>query len=168
MNIHIAVLLLAFAMVCSSTVQATPLNELSEAPVSALEFGSFKLEVALSGIKDWPYPIEGVSVFYRLNPDQIEILIGVREVRTGSFRIACAETIARVREFLKVDANGVPTVGRSFLGSYFHGPWHGASREAALRALDANALLRVLVVGGGSCQAALIKAPISFEATSPR
>ena len=168
MNTHIAVLLLAFATAFSSTAQATPLNELSETPVSGLEFGSFKLEVALSGIKDWPFPIEGASVFYQLNPDQIEILIGVREVRAGSFRTACAQTIGRVREFLKVDANGVPTVGRSFLSSYFRGPWHGAARETALRAVDANTLIRVLVVGGGSCQAALIRAPIAFEAMPPR
>lgn len=168
MNIYISVLLLALTTVFSSTVQATPLNELSEMPVSALEFGSFKLEVALSEIKDWPFPIEGPSVFYQLNPDQLEILIGVREVRAGSFRTACAATIGRVREFLKVDANGVQAVGRSFLSSYFRGPWHGTAREAALRAVDANALIRVLVVGDGSCQAALIKAPITFEATSPR
>jgi hypothetical protein len=63
MNIYITVLLLAFTTVFSSTVQATPLNELSEMPVSGLEFGSFKLEVALSEIKDWPFPIEGASVF---------------------------------------------------------------------------------------------------------
>ena len=57
-------------------------------------------------------------------------------------------------------------MGRSYLGSYFRGPWRGALREAALRALDASTLIRVDVVKRGSCHAALIKAPVTFEATS--
>jgi hypothetical protein len=168
MNTHIAVLLLALATTFNSTVQATPLDELREAPVSELEFGSFKLEVALTGIKDWPFPIEGASVSYQLNPDQIEIVVAVRKVRAESFRTACARTVGRVREFLYIDANGVAPMGRSFLSSYFRGPWHGDARETALRAVDANTLIRVDVVGGGSCQAALIKAPVTFEVISPK
>ena len=168
MNTHIAVLLLALATAFGSTVQATPLDELGRTPVSKLEFGSFKLEVALTGIKDWPFPIEGASVSYRRDPDQIEIVVAVRKVRAESFRTACARTVGRVREFLYVDADGVAPMGRSFLSSYFRGPWQGDAREAALRALDADTLIRVDVVGRGSCQAALIKAPVTFEAISPK
>jgi hypothetical protein len=168
MNTRIAVLLVALAATFGSTAQATPLDELGGTPVSKLEFGSFKLEVALTSIKDWPSPVEGASVSYRRDPDQIEILIALREVPTDSFRAACAKTVARVREFLYVDANGVAPMGRSFLGSYYRGLWKGAQREAALRALDADTLIRVDVVGRGSCQAALIKAPITFKALSPR
>lgn len=168
MNTRIAVLLLALAAAFGSTARATPLDELGGTPVSKLEFGSFKLEVALTSIKDWPSPIEGASVSYRRDPDQIEILIALKEVHPDSFRAACAKTVRRVREFLYVDADGVAPMGRSFLGSYFRGLWKGAQREAALRALDADTLIRVDVVGRGSCQAALIKAPITFEALSPR
>ena len=168
MNTHIAILLLASATAFSSTVQATPLNDIRDAPVSKAEFGSFKLEVALAGIKDWPFPIEGASVSYKIDPDQIEIVVAVRKVRAESFRTACSRTVERVREFLYVDANGVAPMGRSYLGSYFRGPWRGDAREIAFRALDASTLIRVDVVGNGSCQAALIKAPITFEATTPR
>lgn len=168
MDTNIAVLLFALATAFSSTVQATPLDEIHAAPVSMLEFGSFKLEVALNGIKDWPFPMEGASVSYKLNPDQIEIVVAVRKVRAESFRSACARTVGRVRELLYVDANGVAPMGRSFLGSYFRGPWRGDAREAALRTVDANTLIRVDVVGRGSCQAALIQAPVTFEATPPR
>ena len=162
MNTHIAVLLLASAIAFSSTVQATPLEQLRDAPVSKLEFAGFKLEVALIGIKDWPFPIEGASVSYKLDPDQIEIVVAVRKVRAESFRTACAQTLGRVREFLYVDANGVAPMGRSYIGSYFRGPWRGNAREAALRALDAITLIRVDVVGSGSCHAALINAPVTF------
>ena len=162
MNTQIAVLLLASAAAFSSTVQATPLEQLRDAPVSKLEFGSFKLEVALIGIKDWPFPIEGASVSYELDPDQIEIVIAVRKVPAESFRTACARTLGRVREFLYVDANGVAPMGRSYMGSYFRGPWNGGARETALRALDAITLIRVNVVGSGSCRAALIKGPVTF------
>jgi hypothetical protein len=168
MSRHLAVLLLGLATAFSSTVQATPLDELGGTPVSKLEFGSFKLEVALTGIKDWPFPVEGASVSYRRDPDQIEIVVAVKKVDAGSFRTACARTLGRVREFLYVDANGVAPLGRSFLSSYFRGPWRGEAREAALRSLDASTLIRVDVVGRGSCQAALIKAPVTFEAISPR
>jgi len=161
-NTRIAVLLLASATAFSSTVQATPLEQLRDAPVSKLEFAGFKLEVALNGINDWPFPIEGASVSYKIDPDQIEIVIAVRKVRTESFRTACARTLGRVREFLYVDANGVAPMGRSYLGSYFRGPWRGNAAEAALRALDAITLIRVDVVGSGSCHAALIKAPVTF------
>jgi len=168
MNTPIAVLLLALATAFSSTVQATPLDELRTAPVSMIEFGSFKLEVALAGIKDWPFPIEGASVSYKIDPDQVEIVVAVRKVLAESFRTACARTVGRVREFLYVDANGVAPMGRSYLNSYFRGAWRGVAREVTLRAVDASTLIRVNVVGLGSCQAALIKAPVTFEATSPR
>ena len=167
MNTHIPVLLLALATAFSSTVQATPLEEIHGVPVSRLEFGSFKLEVALTGIKDWPFPIEGAGVSFKLNPDQIEIVVAVKIAGAEPFRAACARTVARVREFLYVDANGVAPMGRSYLGSYFQGPWRGAAREAALRALDANTRIRVDVVKRGSCQATLIKAPVTFETISP-
>jgi hypothetical protein len=162
MNTHIAVLLLVLATAFSSTVQATPLEQIRDAPVSKLEFGSFKLEVALIGLKDWPFPIEGASVSYRLDPDQIEIVVAVRKVGAETFRTACARTLGRVREFLYVDVNGVALMGRSYLGAYFRGSWRGEAREAALRALDAITLIRVDVVGSGSCHAALIKAPVTF------
>ena len=164
MNTQIAVLLLALATSFSGAVQATPLEELLEAPVSKLEFGSFKLEVALTGIKDWPFPIEGIGVSPKLDPDQIEIVVAVKIADAESFRTACARTVGRVRKFLYVSADGVAPMGRSFLGSYFHGPWRGNAREAALRTLDANTLIRVDVVKRGSCQAALIKAPVTFSA----
>jgi hypothetical protein len=167
MNTHIAVLLLALATAFSSTVQATPLEEIHGVPVSRLEFGSFKLEVALAGIKDWPFPIEGAGVSFKVDPDQIEIVIAVKIAGAAPFRAACARTVARVREFLYVDASGVAPMGRSYLGFYFRGPWRGAAREAALRTLDANTLVRVDVLKRGSCQAALIKAPVTFEAISP-
>jgi len=168
MNTPIAVLLLALATAFSSTVQATPLDDLRTAPVSMIEFGSFKLEVALAGIKDWPFPIEGASVSYKIDPDQVEIVVAVRKVLAESFRTACSRTVGRVREFLYVDANGVAPMGRSYLNSYFRGAWRGVAREVTLRAVDASTLIRVNVVGLGSCQAALIKAPVTFEATSPR
>ena len=168
MNTPIAVLLLALAAAFSSTVQATPLDELRTAPVSMIEFGSFKLEVALAGIKDWPFPIEGASVSYKIDPDQVLIVVAVSKVGAESFRTACARTVGRVREFLYVDANGVAPMGRSYLNSYFRGAWRGVAREVTLRAVDASTLIRVNVIGLGSCQAALIKAPVTFEATSPR
>ena len=168
MNTHIAVLLLALATALSSTVQATPLDDLRTAPVSMVEFGSFKLEVALTAIKDWPFPIEGAGVSYKIDPDQVEIVAAVRNISAESFSTACTRTVGRVREFLYVDANGVAPMGRSYLSSYFRGPWSGRAREVASRALDASTLIRVNVVGLGSCQAALIKAPVTFEATSPR
>src|SRR5512140_2142062 len=162
MNTQFAVLLLAFAAACSSAVQATPLEQLRDAPVSKLEFGGFKLEVALMGIKDWPFPIEGASVSYALDPDQIEIVVAVRKVPAEAFRTACTGTLGRVRQFLYVDANGVAPMGRSDLGSHFRGLWVAGAREAALRALDGITRIRVNVVGSGSCQAPLIKGPITF------
>src|SRR5450756_540109 len=162
MNTPIAVLLLALATAFSSTVQATPLDDLRTAPVSMIEFGSFKLEVALAGIKDWPFPIEGASVSYKIDPDQVEIVVAVRKVLAESFRTACARTVGRVREFLYVDANGVAPMGRSYLISYFRGAWRGVAREVTLRAVDASTLIRVNVIGLGRCQAALIKAPVTF------
>ncbi len=159
-------LLLASAF--SSTVQATPLDDLRTAPVSMVEFGSFKLEVALTAIKDWPFPIEGAGVSYKIDPDQVEIVVAVRKVLAESFRTACERTVGRVREFLYLDANGVAPMGRSYLISYFRGPWRDRAREAASRALDASTLIRVNVVGLGSCQAALIRAPVTFQTTSPR
>ncbi len=160
-----AVFFLAFAAAFSSSVQATPLEEINDLPVSRLEFSSFKLEVALAEIKDWPFPFEGASVSYQVDPDQIEILVAVKIARDESFRTACARTVGRVRELLYVDANGNAPMGRSYLGSYFRGPWLGTVREAALRTLDASARIRVDVVKRGSCRAALIKAPVTFEPT---
>jgi len=168
MNSRIAILLLASATAFCSIVQATPLNDIRDAPVSRAEFGSLKLEIAITGIKDWPFPVEGASVSYQIDPDQITIVVAVRKVHPESFRTACTRTVARVREFLYVDADGVAPMGRSYLGSYFRGPWRGNAREIAFRALDANTLIRVDVVGSGSCQAALIKAPVTFESSSPR
>jgi len=163
MNTRIAVLILALAAAFSGSVQATPLEELGRTPVSKLEFGSFKLEVALSGIRDWPSPIEGAGVSYRRDPDQIEIRVAVMSVAADSFRKLCAQTVGRVREFLYVNADGVAPMGRSFLGSYYRGLWKGAAREAALRALDADTLIWVDVVGRGSCHAALTNAPVTFD-----
>ena len=166
MKIYIAVLSLALASAFSGSVQATPLEDIHGVPLSRLEFGSLKLEVTLTGIKDWPFPIEGASVSYKVNPDQIEIVVAVKIDRGEPFRAACAQTVGRVRELLYVDATGNAPMGRSYLGSYFQGPWRGDLREAALRALDASTLIRVNVVKRGSCHAALIKAPVTFEATS--
>ena len=168
MNAYIAALFLALAGIFAGNALATPLEELGGTPVSKLEFGSFKLEVALTGIGDWPFPVEGASVSYRRDPDQIEIRVAVKKLAADSFRTACKRTLGRVREFLYVDADGVAPMGRSHLGLYFRGPWKGLAREAALRALDADTVIRVDVVGRGSCHAALIKAPVRFEALSPK
>ena len=169
MNTSIAIVLLALATAFSNTAQATPLDDLRTAPVSMLEFGGFKLEVALGAIKDWPFPIEGAGVAYKVDPDQLEIVIAVKKVEADSFRTACTRTVGRVREFLYVNANGVAPMGRSYLDAYFRGSWRGNAREAALRAVDASTLVRVNVVGRGSCSAALIKAPVLFyEATAPK
>lgn len=164
----IAVLMLALTTTFSSTAHATPLDEIRTVQVSLLEFGSFKLEVALTAIKDWSFPVEGVSVSYKIDPDQIEIVVAVRRVSAESFRTACAQTVRRVRGFLYIDANGVAPMGRSFLNSYFRGAWRGITREATLRAVDASTLIRVNVVGLGSCQAALVNAPVTFEQTSAK
>lgn len=166
--IHIALMLLALASSLGSAAHATPLDDLRTAPVPMVEFGSFKLEVALSGIKDWPFPIEGAAVSYKIDPDHVEIVIAVSKVAAESFRTACTQTVARVRQFLYVDANGVAPMGRSYLSAYFRGSWRGAAREAALRALDASTLVRVNVVGVGSCQAGLVKAPVTFHETTSR
>ena len=88
-NTPVAVLLLALATTFGSTVQATLLDDLRKAPVPMVEFGSFKLEVALTGIKDWPFPIEGVGVSYRIDPDQVEIVVAVTKIPAESFRTAC-------------------------------------------------------------------------------
>jgi hypothetical protein len=167
MHTHIVVLFFVLASTFTSTVQATPLEDIHKVPVSRLEFGSFRLEVALSGIKDWPFPIDGASVSFKVNPDQILIVVAVTIARDASFRTACAQTVGRVRELLYVDANGNAPMGRSYLSSYYRGSQRSDLREAALRALDENTLIRVDVVRRGGCQAALIKAPIKFEATSP-
>lgn len=167
MKTHIAALFLALATAFGGNALATPLEEIHGLPVSRLEFSSFKLEVALTGIKDWPFPIEDASVSYKVNPDQIEIVVAVRIARDESFRAACGRTVARIREFLYVDADGNAPMGRSYLGSYFRGPWRGDLREAALRALDASTRIRVNVVKRGSCHAALLKTPVTFDAISP-
>ncbi len=166
MNIRIAILLLALAG--GSTVQATPLDDLRTATVSAAEFGSFRLEYALNAIKDWPTPVEGAGVSLRIDPDRIDIVIAAKKVPAESFQAACAKTVARVREFLYVNADGVAPMGRSYLISYFHGTWRPNAREIASRALDASTNIRVNVVGVGSCQAALIKAPVTFDNAAPK
>jgi hypothetical protein len=163
-----AAALLALAVGCGGAAHAAPLEQLGGTPVSKLEFGSFKLEVALTGMHNWPYPVEGVGVSYRRDPDQIEIRVAVKEVPADAFRAACAKTLGRVREFLYVGADGVAPMGRSDLGSYYRGLWKGEAREAALRELDADTLLRVDVVGRGGCHAALIKAPVTYDPISPR
>ena len=168
MKTNTAVLVLALAAAFSGAVRATPLEDVHRMPVSRLEFASLKLELALAGIKDWPLPIEGAGVTFKVNPDQVEIVVAVKAAGAEPFRAACARTLARVREFLYVDVNGNVPMGRSDLGSYFRGPWRGAERETALRALDANALIRVNVVKRGSCHAALINAPVVFDEASPQ
>ncbi|MBE0615746.1 MAG: hypothetical protein IH604_18920 [Burkholderiales bacterium] len=167
MNTPLAALLLALTATFSSTLQATPLEEVHRLPVSRLEFGSFKLETALTGIKDWPFPIDGAGVSFDVNPDRIEIVVAVKIASAEPFRTACARTLTRVREFLYVDAKGVAPMGRSYLGSYFRGPWVGPQRETALRTLDASTLIRIDVIKRGSCRAALVKAPITFHAAPP-
>ncbi len=168
MKTPMAVLFLVLAAAFSGAVHATPLEDVHGVPVSRLEFGSLKLEVALGGIKDWPFPIEGAGVSFKVNPDQIEIVIAEKIPGAEPFRAACARTLARVREFLYVGADGVAPMGRSNLGFYFRGPWRGAIREAALRALDATTLVRVDVLKRGSCHAGLVKAPVMFDETSPK
>ena len=93
MNTRFAVLLLALAAAFSSTVRATPLEQLRDAQVSKLEFGSFKLEVALIGIKDWPFPVEGASVSYKFDPEQIEIVVAVRKVPASRFALPVPEPL---------------------------------------------------------------------------
>ena len=167
MNSRIAALLLTLAGACGS-VQATPLDDLRTATVSAAEFGSFRLEYALNALKDWPTPVEGAAVSLRIDPDRIDIVIAARKVPADSFQAACAKTVARVREFLYVNADGTAPMGRSYLISYFHGSWRANAREIASRALDASTLIKVNVVGVGSCQAALIKAPVTFDHAAPK
>ena len=164
MNFPIAILFLALATACGGTAHATPLEDVHGVPLSRLEFGSLKLEVALVAIKDWPFPIEGAGVSFKIKPDQIEIVVAVKIAGTEPFRAACARTVTRVREFLYVDADGAAPMGRSNLGAYFRGPWTGALRETALRTLDATTLVRVDVLKRGSCQAILVKAPVTFDA----
>ncbi len=168
MKTSIAFLLVALAATSSATVQATPLSDVRRLQVSQLEFGAFRLETALAGIRDWPSPINGAGVSSHVDPDRIEIVVALGKVRADAFRSACARTIERVREFLYVDANGVPRTGRSYLSSYFQANWTGPERETALRTIDAATRIRVDVVGAGSCQAGLVKAPITFSPASAK
>lgn len=168
MKTRSAVLFFALAAAFSGAVQATPLEDVHGVPVSRLEFGSLKLELALAALKDWPVPIEGAGVSFKVNPDQIEIVIAAKIPGAEPFRAACAGTVARVRQFLYVDANGAAPMGRSNLGSYFRGPWVGAIREAALRSMDATTQVRVNILKRGSCHAMLVKAPVTFDETSPK
>ena len=168
MKTFIAVISLALAAAYSASVPATPLEDVARSPVSRLEFSSLKLEVALTSIRDWPYPIEGVNVSYRVNPDQVTILVALSVADNVPFRAACARTLARVRQLLYVDADGEALIGRSNLGAYFQGPWSVDQRETVLRTLDASTLIRVDVVKRGSCQAGLIKAPVTFNAVAPK
>src|ERR1035437_1742768 len=92
-------LLFILSALCGSPVSATPLEDLRQAAVSELEFGSFKLELALTGIKDWPVPIEGASVSYQIDPDQLQILIALKKKRADDARSLCTRTLGRVREF---------------------------------------------------------------------
>jgi hypothetical protein len=162
MKPSIAVALVALATAFGGTVRATPLEQLRDTPASMLEFGSFRLEAGLAGVKDWPVPIEGAGVAAKADPEQIEIVIAVRKVGADVFRAVCAKTVGRVRQFLYVDADGAAPMGRSSLGSYFRGPWSGSAREVALRSLDAITVIRVNVVGSGSCHAALLKGAVTF------
>jgi hypothetical protein len=168
MNTRLATLFLVLAAALTGNAQATPLEDVHGVPLSRLEFGSFKLEVALTAIKDWPYPIDGANVSFKIDPDQIEIVVALHIPADEPFRTACARTLARVRELLYVDAKGDAPMGRSYLSAYFRGPWRGAERETALRALDANTLIRVDILKRGSCQAVLVKGPVSFATTSGR
>jgi len=168
MRNYLAVPTLALAAAFSCSVQATPLEELNAANVSRLEFGIFRLEIALTEFKDWPFPIEGASVSYKVDPDFIQIVVAVKRTGADSFRDACSRTLGRVREFLYVNADGVAPMGRSHLISYFRGPWRGDAREAAGRVVDGDTQIRVDVVGRGSCHAALVGAPVRFDALSPR
>lgn len=166
-KILVVVPLLALAAAFSGGVQATPLEEIHSLPVSRLEFSSLKLQVALDEIKDWPFPIEGSNVSFQVDPDQIEIRVAVKIPPDASFRTACGQTLARVRELLYVDADGNPRLGRSDMGSYFRGPWSGPLREAMLRQLDGTTRIRVDVVKRGTCKAALIKAPVTYAPIRP-
>ncbi|HWI13894.1 MAG TPA: hypothetical protein VNT02_06550 [Burkholderiales bacterium] len=168
MKTSIAFFLIALAAASSATVQATPLGDVRRLQVSQLEFGAFRLEMALAGIRDWPSPINGAGVTSHVDPDRIEIVVALGKVRADAFRAACARTIERVREFLYVDANGVPRTGRSNLGFYFQANWAGPERETALRAIDAVTQIRVDVVGAGSCHAGLVKTPVTFAPTSAK
>jgi hypothetical protein len=159
---RVALLLSVCALAFMSAAQASPLEDLRNANVSRLEFGSFKLEVALTAVHDWPFAVEGTSVSARLNPDRIDIVVAVHKVDPASFRAACTGTLGRLREFLYVDANGTARMGRSWLAAYFDGPWRGGGREPALRALDRITLIRANVVGRGTCQAPLVGGPITF------
>jgi len=168
MKTPLAVIFLAVAAAFAGNVQATALEEIHGLPVSRLEFASLKLEIALAGIKDWPVPIDGASVSFTVNPDRVDIVVAAKTARDEPFREACARTLARVRALLYVNADGNAPMGRSNLGAYFRGPWQGPQREAALRALDANTHIRVDVLKRGSCQAALVKAPVTFEEAAPK
>jgi len=159
---------MTLAAALAGSAHATPLEDVHGVPVSRLEFGSFKLEVALTGIKDWPYPIDGANVSFQIDPDHIEIVVALRIPEDEPFRAACARTLARVRKLLYVDDRGHAPMGRSYLSAYFRGPWRGAERETALRTLDANTMIRVDVIKRGSCQAVLVKEPVTYGASSGR
>src|SRR5512141_1395242 len=168
MKTPVAAIFFTLAAAFSGAVQATPLEDVHGVPVSRLEFGSLELELALAALKDWPVPIEGAGVSFKVNPDQIEIVIAAKIAGTEPFRAACAGTVARVRQFLYVEANGAAPMGRSNLGFYFRGPWVGAIREAALRSMDATTQVRVNILKRGSCHAMLVNAPVAFDETSPK
>ena len=168
MKTSITILFAACAAAFAGAAQPTPLSDLRRLNVSQLEFGAFRLETALAGIRDWPSPITGVGVSSGVDPDQIEIVVALGKVRAESAHAACARTIERVRGFLYVDANGVPRTGRSYLSLYFPGKWADRERETALIAIDASTRIRVDVVGAGSCQAGLVKAPITFTPAFPK
>jgi hypothetical protein len=168
MQTRTAALFLALSAAFSGSVRATPLEEIHGLPVSRLEFSSLKLEIALASIKDWPFPIEATGVNFKVNPDQIEIRVAIRIGGDEPFRPACARTLARVRKLLYVDADGNAPMGRSYLGSYFRGPWRGPLKEAALRTLDGTTRVQVDVIKRGSCQAALVKAPVTYSEAAPK
>ncbi len=117
MRTSIAVAVVALATACGGAARATPLEQLRDTPASMLEFGSFRLETSLVGVKDWPFPIEGAAVTARSGPEQIEIVIAVRKVGADAYRAACVETLRRVRRFLYVDADGAAPMGRSGLAN---------------------------------------------------
>ncbi len=159
---HILFIALAAFVFCGNA-GASPLDDLGKASVSALDFGSFRLEVALTVERDWPQPIEGASVSYRLDPARMDIVVAVANVRADAYRSVCERTFVRLRKLLYVNADGTAPMGRSNLGAYFPSPWRRDAREGMLRQLDAITRVRIDVVGRGSCGAPLVGAPVGFD-----
>jgi hypothetical protein len=159
---------LVFTLCTAGAAIATPLEDLRQASVSELEMGSLRMEIALSAIKDWPAPIEGASVTYAIDPDQLQILVALKKPRSEDAQSLCARTLGRIREMLYVKADGTLQTGRSSLNTYFRVRWQGSAREAALHSLDMATSIRVDVAGAGTCRAPLVKGAIKFEPVSTK